>query len=234
MKKISVCMATYNGEKYVAEQIQSILLQLGNKDEIVISDDNSSDSTIEIIRQFKDNRIKLFHSKGNSLVCNFENALNHASGDFIFLCDQDDVWLPNKVSDMLEALQTYDLVVSDCMVVDKNLNVTLKSFFQQEASCKGFFKNLYKNSYLGCCMAFKKSVLEYILPFPKHIAMHDIWIGLSVELHGTSFFLEKPLMLYRRHGDNASSSSEKSNNSLLYKLQYRFYFVYHLLLRFLK
>lgn len=231
---ISVCMATYNGKKYVAEQIQSILLQLGGEDEIVISDDSSYDNTVEIIQQFKDDRIKLFHNRGNSLIHNFENALNHASGDFIFLCDQDDVWLPNKIAEMFEVLQTYDLVVSDCMVVDKNLNVIFKSFFQQEASCKGFFKNLYRNSYLGCCVAFRKSVLEYVLPFPKHIAMHDIWIGLSVELHGTSFFLDKPLMLYRRHGDNASSSSEKSNNSLLYRLQYRSYFIYHLLLRLLK
>lgn len=222
-------MATYNGERYVAEQIQSILLQLSPNDEIIISDDGSCDNTLDIILQFEDERIKLFHNKNHGLIHNFENALKNAIGDYVFLCDQDDVWLPNKVNEMLDALQLYDLVVSDCAVVDKNLNIISESFFNQRLSRKGFLKNLYKNSYLGCCMAFRQKVLDYVLPFPKYIAMHDIWIGLMVELHGTSYFLEKPLMLYRRHGHNVSPSSEKSNYSLFYQIKYRIYFMYYLL-----
>ena len=231
---ISVCMATYNGEKYVEEQTRSILCQLGKDDELIISDDASNDNTITVIQQIKDDRIKILHNENHGIVHNFENALRNATGNYIFLCDQDDIWLPNKVNEMLEVLQSYDLVVSDCVVVDKNLKVISNSFFREEASCKGFVKNLYKNSYLGCCMAFRKKILEYVLPFPKHIAMHDIWIGLNVELRGSSFFLEKPLILYRRHGGNASSSSEKSHNPFLYKLQYRAYFVIHLFLRIFK
>lgn len=231
---ISVCMATYNGEKYVAEQINSILLQLSENDELIVSDDGSCDGTIKIIQRINDGRIKIYNNKNHGLIHNFENALKHALGDYIFLCDQDDVWKENKVCEMILHLNKYDLVVSDCMVVDKDLNVIFTSFFKQESSCKGLMKNLYKNSYLGCCMAFRRKVLEYVLPFPKHIAMHDIWIGLMVELHGTSYFLENPLMLYRRHGNNASPSSEKSHYSLFYKIRYRAYFVYYLLKTIIK
>lgn len=231
---ISICMATYNGEKYLVEQIRSILLQLREVDEIVISDDGSFDTTIDIIQQFADKRIKLLHNKNHGIIYNFENALKYAKGDYIFLCDQDDIWLPSKIDEMILILQEYDLVVSDCIVVDKDRNVILRSYFRHLSSRKGFFKNLYRNSYLGCCMAFRRSVFDYALPFPKHIAMHDIWIGLSVELHGTSFFLEKPLSLYRRHGSNASPSSEKSNNTLFYKIKYRIYFLFYLLMRIFK
>ncbi len=231
---VSVCMATYNGEEYVAEQIQSILSQLGQNDEIIISDDGSCDNTLNIILRFEDTRIKLFHNKKHGLIHNFENALKNATGDYVFLCDQDDIWLPDKVSEMLGALRLYDLVVSDCTVVNQNLDVIFESFFKQRSSRKGLLKNLYKNSYLGCCMAFRRKVLEYVLPFPKHIAMHDIWIGLMVELHGTAFFLKKPLMLYRRHGHNASPSSEKSSYSLFYQMKYRAYFIYSLFEKTLK
>lgn len=227
-------MATYNGEEYVAEQIQSILSQLEQNDEIIISDDGSCDNTLNIILQFEDARIKLFHNKNHGLIHNFENALKNDIGDYVFLCDQDDIWLPHKVSEMFDALQLYDLVVSDCTVVDKNLNIILESFFKQRSSGEGLLKNLYKNSYLGCCMAFRRKVLEYVLPFPRYIAMHDIWIGLMVELHGTSYFLEKPLMLYRRHGHNASPSSEKSSYSFFYQIRYRIYFIYSLFEKILK
>ncbi len=138
-------MATYNGEEYVAEQIQSILSQLEQNDEIIISDDGSCDNTLNIILQFEDARIKLFHNKNHGLIHNFENALKNAIGDYVFLCDQDDIWLPHKVSEMFDALQLYDLVVSDCTVVDKNLNIILDSFFKQRSSGEGFLKNLYKN-----------------------------------------------------------------------------------------
>ena len=114
---ISVCMATYNGEKYIREQIDSILAQLGDKDELIVSDDGSADATLSIVRSFSDPRIKIISNTGkHGTNGNFENALKHAQGDYIFLSDQDDVWLPGKVNICLQALQTAHLVVHDCYV----------------------------------------------------------------------------------------------------------------------
>lgn len=220
--KISVCMASYNGEKYIRQQIDSILPQLGESDELIISDDSSTDDTISIIKSINDNRITVIEEqKFKSPVFNFENALKNATGDIIFLCDQDDIWLPNKVNSVLPYLEQYDLIVSDCKIVDGNLNIIEDSFFKKMHSSTGFWKNYIKNRYLGCCMAFKKEVLDYALPFPPQIAMHDIWLGLCAELFGHPFFLKKTLVLYRRHGNNASFGSEKSKNSLIFKIKYR-------------
>lgn len=232
MTKISVCIATYNGELYLRPQLDSIIVQLSENDEIIISDDSSTDNTISIIKSYNDQRIKLFEKqKFSSPGFNFENALKKATGDYIFLCDQDDIWMSDKVKIMKEYLQKYDLVVSDCTVVNAELEVLHDSFFSLMHSGKGFWRNFIKNTYLGCCMAFKKEVLDYILPFPAKIAMHDIWIGLSVEMNGQSFFLKKALSLYRRHGNNASFSSEKSKYSLMYKVKYRLYMIKSLMLR---
>lgn len=232
MKRISVCIATYNGGLYLKAQLDSILIQLSDRDEIIISDDSSTDDTIEIIKSYRDHRIKLYENqKFHSPIFNFENALSKATGNFIFLCDQDDVWLPDKVEIMISYLQKYDLVVSDCKVVDSNLDIIHDSFFTLMHSGNGFWKNFFKNTYLGCCMAFRKEVLNYVLPFPHHLAMHDIWIGLSVEKNGHPFFLEKPLSLYRRHGNNASLASEKSKNPLLYRIRYRLYIIQSILSR---
>lgn len=232
MKRISVCIATYNGEKYIKEQLDSILCQLDFQDEIIVSDDSSTDNTLAIIESYGDHRIKVFsNQKFHSPIYNFENSLKKAKGDYIFLCDQDDIWYPDKVDTMLKYLNKYDLVVSNCKVVDADLNVISESFFTICLSGKGFWKNLIKNTYLGCCMAFKKEVLFYALPFPDNIAMHDIWIGLSVELHGASFFLDTPLINYRRHGANASFGGGKSEFSFSYRLKYRFHMLYSLLRR---
>ena len=193
---------------------------------MIVSDDISSDSTLDIVNSFKDDRIKILSGiKFASPIRNFENALKYATGDVIFLSDQDDVWLPNKVRVMISYFSQYDVVVSNCSIVDKNLNVIKGKFFLSGANRKGFFNNLYDNHYLGCCMAFKKEVLDIVLPFPKRIAMHDIWIGLCAEAFYRSVFVDDVLLLYRRHGKNASSTSEKSEASLFVKLWYRIYFL---------
>lgn len=232
---ISVCMATYNGEKYIKEQIDSILPQLGEGDELVISDDSSVDRTVEIVQSYKDKRIKLFtNQKFHSPIFNFEFALKQAKGDIIFLSDQDDVWLPNKVEEMSKCLSNYDLVVSDCSVVDKDLKLIRSSFMNWKSSHEGgrFIKHLYKNPYLGCCMAFRNRLLKSAIPFPSHIAMHDIWLGLMALIGFKVYFLNIPLIKYRRHGNNASPASEKSHYSLSYKISYRAYLIKCLLCRY--
>lgn len=229
---ISVCLASYNGDLFIKEQIDSILPQLSVTDEIVIADDSSTDNTIEIIKSYNDKRIRLYRNKkSKSPASNFENALRLAKGDYIFLCDQDDIWLPDKVESVMPHFNKYDLIVTDCTVVDGNLNVVEESFFESLKSGPGFWKNFVKNTYLGCCMAFKREILDYALPFPSEIAMHDIWIGLLVELKGKPFFLNKQLILYRRHDNNASFGGGKSENSLFFKIKYRTLLIIDLLLR---
>ena len=115
---ISVCIATYNGEKYILEQILSILPQLKENDEIIVSDDSSTDTTLEIIKNINDKRIQIFKNTGNHGVnSNFDNALKRAHGEYIFLSDQDDVWLPGKVDRCLAELRTADLIMHDATIL---------------------------------------------------------------------------------------------------------------------
>jgi glycosyltransferase involved in cell wall biosynthesis len=215
-------MATYNGEEYIYAQLESILKQLSGNDEIIISDDSSTDNTIDIIKNFKDKRIQLYeHNHFYSPIFNFENALRKASGDIIFLSDQDDIWLDNKIKVMAKLLLSYDLVVSDCLLIDGNGAVINESFFNLRNSKSGIIHNLIKNSYIGCCMAFSRKILEKALPFPRKIEMHDMWIGMIGQIFGKTIFCEEKLVKYRRHDGNVSKTSQKSVNSLMKKIQIR-------------
>lgn len=225
---ISVCLTTYNGEKYIKEQLDSIMPQLGNIDEVIIADDGSGDRTISIIESYNDSRIKIFRNKFKNLIFNFEFALNQAKGDYIFLSDQDDVWLPNKVKVCLESLKTFDVVVSNCKVVNGNLEIIEESFFNFNNSKKGLLSNLVKNSYIGCCLAFKKEVLKKALPFPKSIPMHDIWLGFVAEIFFKIKFINEPLLLYRRHGKNESPTAQISPYNIFRKIKFRYNTVKHL------
>jgi len=219
---ISVCMATCNGEKYVQKQVESILAQLSETDEVIVSDDSSSDATIKIIESFNDSRIKIFkQQKFCSPIFNFENAIKNATGDYIFLSDQDDLWLPNKVKITVNYLKKYDCVISDAFIIDMNEKIISDSFFEVNKSKKGLCSNFIKNGYLGCCMAFHKKMLKYILPFPDNIPMHDMWIGSVSELFGQTVFCKEPLIYHRRHGLNYSMTSEKSINPIAVRLKYR-------------
>ena len=221
--KISVCMATYNGEKYIKEQLDSILSQLSINDEVIISDDISTDKTIETIKSFEDNRIIIYINEEKlGASANFNVSLSKASGDIIFLSDQDDIWLDSKVSKCLENLEKYDLVVTNCSVVDENLDIKYESYFDIVQSGRGFIKNLYKSTYLGCCLAFKRKILEVILPIPNNLMMyHDWWIGLIAEQKFKVYFEKEPLLLYRRHGNTTSPTVGKSKNNLFFKIKSR-------------
>jgi glycosyltransferase involved in cell wall biosynthesis len=216
-------MATYNGAGYIKEQIHSILLQLSYSDELIISDDCSTDATVKIAAEFEyDHRVRIVENKIQlGVVKNFDRALGEAKGDYIFLCDQDDVWLPGKVNLCVAALQKHLLVVTDCKVVDQTLNETTPSFFNHRHSGKGVFKNIWKNSYLGCCMAFRKELLCIALPIPTKMPMHDMWLGLLAELHGSVLFMPIQLCLYRRHQFAISATAGKSNLSIFRKVYVR-------------
>lgn len=229
---ISVCIATYNGDKYIKEQICSILPQLSEVDELIVSDDSSKDDTLVILENMKDERIKIIHNTGkHGVVPNFENALKHSSGDIIFLSDQDDIWDGNKVKRCVDVLQDADLVVHNSRVVYEDGSHLDEDFFKLRHSRSGYWKNLFKNSFVGSCMAFRKEVKEYVLPFPKHILWHDMWIGLMVERHGKTKFIDDQLLYYRRHGNNASATSEKSSFSRWFQLKYRAQMFWYTIIR---
>jgi hypothetical protein len=122
---------------------------------------------------------------------------------------------------MLKHLQNHDLVLSDAYVVDENLQPLYNSFFDLNHSRKGLLKNFYKNSYLGCCMAFNRNILKKSLPFPRDINMHDWWIGMIAELHGSVYLSDECLILYRRHGETLTLNNNQSTNSFFRKISFR-------------
>lgn len=197
----SICIATYNGGKFIRDQLYSILSQINQNDEVIISDDNSTDDTIDIVKNIGDSRIKIFKNKGeHGFTPNFENALRFAKGDLIFLSDQDDIWLPGKYDTCREALKTYNLVVTNSKVTDEELNIINSSFFNVYSSGTGILKNIFIcSTYYGSCMAFKKEILQEALPFPKYRELgHDLWLGLVAEVVGKVKFIDTPYLLYRR------------------------------------
>ncbi len=240
---ISVCIATYNGRKYIEEQIRSILCLLSDDDEIIISDDNSTDDTLRIIDSINDKRIHIY-TNANSISphkysyshykvsTNFENALFHAKGEYIFLSDQDDVWELEKVKITLSALQENKLVMSNYSIIDADNNKLTNSYFKNNPISHNFLINLIKMPFHGCCMAFRKELLAEILPFPSNMVMHDNWIGLYANWKKYKIgYIEKPLIKYRRHQFNVSPSAKNNTNPLWYKVWYRLILAYQIIKR---
>lgn len=227
---VSVCVASYNGARFIEPQLRSILAS-PRVGEVLVSDDGSSDGTPEIVARLGDPRIRLIQGPRAGLVRNFEHLLCEVRGDVIFLSDQDDIWFEDKVDAMLDGLAHADLVVCDCCVVDESLQPIHASFFAVRRSGPGLLRNLARNSYLGCCMALSRRVLDRALPFPSKLPMHDWWLGLVAQAFGRVLFIDRPLMQYRRHAANASTTSQASTSSLRQRLAWRLTLASHLLRR---
>lgn len=197
---VSVCMATYNGARYLREQIDSILAQLSIDDELIISDDGSTDDTCNIIGGYDDPRIRLLRNRGkHGFSSNFGNALSHAKGDYVFLSDQDDVWIAGKYADVLAKLQQYDLVVTDSIVTDEHLNTVHPSFFALYKSKAGLLNNIVRPAFYGSCMAFTRRILHLSLPLCPSLSVgYDQWIGMVACVSGRVLFYDKPYLKYRR------------------------------------
>lgn len=226
---ISVCLTHFNGEKYIEEQILSILSQIDINDELIISDDSDSALLEKLISTINDKRVVLIKGPQEGVVKNFENALKYTKGDLIFLADQDDVWFPNKVQICKNALKNYDLILTNCTLTDKDLN-PIQDLFLTDPNIN-FFNVLYKNKFIGSCMAFRKEILKHALPFPGYLPMHDWWIGLLATLKGSVIFESMPLMFYRRHENNVTNTGDLSKNSFFKKIIYRFILIYSLIAR---
>lgn len=216
---ISVCMATYNGDKYIEQQLDSILKNINSEDELIISDDGSTDRTLEIVKRYCERypNITVLQGPHEGVIKNFENAIKKSKGEYIFLSDQDDIWNTKKVSEVLKCFDEHrcSVVCHDAILIDANGKKIADSFFELRKSRAGFIHNLYKNSYLGCCMAFTKEHAMKAIPIPVDVGMHDLWIGMLAESYHKSYFLKKKLIAYRRHENNVSSFSHFSFKKMI-------------------
>lgn len=228
---ISVCIATYNGERFIRQQIQSIVCQLNANDEVIVSDDGSTDATRDIIRSIGDRRIRIIEGpERKSPTLNFECALKAAKGDYIFLSDQDDVWKQNKVEVCMKWLQQYACVVSDAEVTDCKLNPLHPSLYAIMQVRPGrIYNTIWKNGYTGCCMAFRRDVLNASLPFPKSIPMHDIWIGNVAAYKYNVKFITDKLIYFRRHDDTVSCNGKGSKFTVWQQIIFRLTIIHNII-----
>ncbi|MFV0559108.1 MAG: glycosyltransferase family 2 protein [Enterococcus sp.] len=225
-------MTTFNGQEYIEEQLKSILTQLSPTDELIISDDGSSDETLTILNKYQemDERIVLLDGPRKGVIANFEHAIATSKGDIIFLADQDDVWLEHKVEVITTTFNENPntmVVVSDLVIVDSQLSVTESSYFSFRKAKEGWVHNLIRSNYIGAGMAFRSSMKATVLPIPAKVPMHDMWIGLMA---GNQVrFIYQPLTLYRRHEDNVSEI--KTTTSFMQKLSWRWQLTQAIILR---
>jgi glycosyltransferase involved in cell wall biosynthesis len=207
--KVSACMAVHNGDPYLRGQIESILAQLRHGDEIVAVDDCSQDRSLAVLNEVADPRLRVYRNEKNlGVVRTFEKALGLCTGDIIFLSDQDDLWLAGKLSAALQVFASrpeVTMVATDAAVIDENGLTVAPSFFAQRGRfAPGALHNFVKNKYLGCTLSFRCEMLALFLPIPPDVPMHDIWFGLLNAIYGKTYFIDEPLIAYRRHGRNAS------------------------------
>ncbi|MBV8281627.1 MAG: glycosyltransferase family 2 protein [Candidatus Eremiobacteraeota bacterium] len=211
-------MATWNGARFLNEQLKSVIPQLGSEDEIVVVDDASSDSTLEILRrtavESQAPPIRIQQNERNlGPVRSFERALASARGEILLLCDQDDRWLPGKVQrirTVFELNPNTTLVVTDGQLIDGNGEVLDPSLTSYRRYRPGLLRNLVSNTFVGCTMAFRRSSLQYCLPIPAGTPMHDQWIGLLHTIYGSVDYIDEPLIQYRRHSSNATADRHAS------------------------
>lgn len=218
-------MAAYNGELYIEAQLRSILDQLEPGDEIVVVDDGSSDGTRECVRALESDQIRLIgHDRNRGVSRTFEDAIRIAKNEIIFLSDQDDIWMPDKVSAVLAEFEkdaTVTLVVSDAALMDAHGKLIAESYFANRGEFQaGLVPNLIRNRFGGCTMAFRASIRAEVLPLPHgYDVLHDVWIGVRNTLsHGRAVYIDRSLILNRRH---ASTATGREALSLRRKLRIR-------------
>lgn len=223
MVSVSVCMATYNGGKTIAQQLNSIVEQLSQADELIIIDDCSSDNTILIVRQALANfsgSVTIEKNKTNlGPIKSFEKGLSLAKNDLIFLSDQDDVWFSNKVQIISNIYQQeHDaIILHDAHVVDKNGQVIDESWnhYNHNSVNQSVLGNLLKNGYTGAMMAISRNLVQASLPFPSNIEMHDQWLFLVAKKNRMKIsFIDQPLMNYVRHGDNYTGMNKRKKSAM--------------------
>lgn len=222
---VDVLVATCNGEKYVKEQIESILNQTYKNIKVIVSDDRSDDSTPNILKELaeKDSRITLnLQQERLGVVGNFEFLLKQVQSNYYMLSDQDDFWLPEKIEKSVQKLEEdgSDFVFGDLEVVDQDLNTIYPSFGDFMLLNRKIKKyigtnklNYLYNCVTGCTVLGKKEFIEKILPIPtiSKYLIHDHWMGLMMSIYGKNSYIEEKYIKYRQHGNNQVGTNKLSH-----------------------
>ena len=224
-KLVSIAMCTYNGERFIKEQIDSILAQTYPHFELLIFDDGSSDNTAKIIQEYQEKHPNI-HFKQNEknlgFLKNFEQAISHAKGDYVALTDQDDIWKKEKLQTFVENINEHALIYSDAIIIDENsketgtLLVEPKNKLCDGACNKAFLLN---NFISGNTMMFKRELVEHILPIPPKMSYHDIWIGFVASTYGTITYTKKPMTYYRKYSGQVTDKAKPKPRNVFEKLR---------------
>lgn len=230
---ISVCMATYNGERYLPEQVASILAQLAPTDELIIVDDASRDGTVAYLESLGDPRIRIHRNKANlSHVQSFAKAIGLASGRHILMADQDDIWIEGRLDALRAALEAgAALVSSNSEFMDGegrpipplHPNLLAKDSARHAVNIARIFTG--HAHYDGCSMGMSPGLRDLVLPIPSYVESHDLWIAMAANAARSNVHLALPTLRRRVHGNNASIM----NRSLTRKLWSRAIFLLSLL-----
>ena len=214
--KISIAMATYNGAAYLREQLDSIAGQKRLPDELVVTDDQSTDDSARIVSEFAaETRFSVrleINPHRLGVTRNFERALSMCSGDLVFLSDQDDVWLPEKIDRLTQYAERAphaSCIINDAWLADEALQPTGATKMAQ-IEALGLPKEAMVQ---GCCVALRGELLGCLLPIPDDQQSHDNWLVQMADLLGQTVRLREPLQYYRRHGRNASNTTANRLNS---------------------
>ena len=210
--KISICIATYNGAKYLRTQLISIMNQLSCYDEVVIVDDSSTDNTIEIILSINDSRIRLYKTKKNSGHINaFEKSIELALGEIIILSDQDDIWSPEKYNELISTFKNFPetiMIVHGLSLINSDGVLISEEWlrFKDEFPSRGIYliRQMLKSSVFGSALAFRRNLVDLLLPFPRFVYAHDHWITIASALRGKIRLNSGQLTLRRIHGENVT------------------------------
>lgn len=225
---IEILLSTYNGEKYIKYQIESILNQSCTNFSIIIRDDGSNDKTIEILEYYElmhKDKIKIVRDNLGNLGPgrSFMELLNHSKGEYIMFCDQDDIWLPNKIEltfkkmkelEMIYGKETPILVFTDLKVVEDSLNIISHSFWNYQKIDPNLSKKwkmlLAFNVVTGCTLMINRRAKDVVLPYKLPEMIHDHWVGVNISKHGVIDYIPIPTVLYRQHRDNVIGAHRNS------------------------
>ncbi|MET3808948.1 glycosyltransferase [Arthrobacter sp. UYEF3] len=213
--RASVCMATYRGAPFVEEQIASILAELGADDELVIVDDASPDETAGVIDRIRDGRVRLVRAPINrGYVRTFEEAVGLSRGEYIFLSDQDDVWIPGRLELMLAALAESQVVASNFDVLDGGPRPWIPRLRSRDSGRR--LANLWGiligyRAYYGCGMAFRREAARYFTPIPSYVReSHDLWLAICGNIVGSVTHLDQSTIYRRLHDENQTPAGWRS------------------------
>lgn len=206
--KVSIAMATFNGAQYIYEQLASFLSQSRLPDEVIICDDCSTDTTVDIVNEFikiaKFDVILRVNEHNLGFVKNFEKAISLCSGDYILLSDQDDIWRNDKIQLLLDNIGSFSLIHSDASIINSSGNFVAGSFskYANKELCSDFQFLLLQNNVTGCTVMFNSKIRDKFLPINSSFDAHDWWIAIHASCLRGITYLDIPLVCYRQHAEN--------------------------------